>query len=152
MRRIAATCRELRRVENFFIILRREAAIGMSNEELTISIQSGDDTLFPQLWEQTRRFIYQAANRYYIRYEGRCIACGLTIEDLQQEAYFALMDAVRAWTPESGYKLLTYLNYPLKNCFNGLCGLRVRKRDALDRCSSLDAPVGDDDSTFTLAT
>jgi len=117
----------------------------MTNEELAQAIQQGEQ-LFPQLWEQTKLFIYRAANSYFRRMESRCTASGVTVEDLCQEGYLALVDAVRAYDGE--YKLLTYLKYPLLNHFNALVGYRTRRRDGLNNCASLDDTLpGTDDLT-----
>ena len=122
----------------------------MTNEELAARIKSGDKTAIAPLWEGLRRLVYLYANRYYSAMYEQCAACGVTIEDLTQEGYFALLDAVNAWTVDSGYKVATFLRLHVKNRFNALCGIRG-KRDPLDRSASLDAPLGDDGDGYTLS-
>ena len=119
----------------------------MTNEELAQAIQQGEQ-LFPQLWEQTRLFIFQAANSYFRRLEARCTASGVTVEDLCQEGYLALVDAVTAYDGE--YKLLTWLKYPLLNHFNALVGYRQRNMAPLNRAQSLDAELPGTEG-FTIA-
>lgn len=76
----------------------------MTNEELVIKIQAGIDIPenMLQLWEQTRNFIHTVARHYQ----------GLAdLEDLEQEGYLALYDAVDRYCPEQEYKFLTYAKY-----------------------------------------
>lgn len=79
----------------------------MSNEELVARIKAGVDTAdnMLQLWEQTKRFIHVLAKRYQSKAE---------IEDLEQEGYLALYDAVDGYKPEKGTKFLTYAEYWIK--------------------------------------
>ncbi|MCD7824896.1 MAG: sigma-70 family RNA polymerase sigma factor, partial [Clostridiaceae bacterium] len=77
----------------------------MSNEEIVCRIQSGGDPegeLMTQLWEQNRAFVIKLARRYR----------GLAEEDdLVQEAFFGLLQAVRHWDPENGVLFLSYAGY-----------------------------------------
>jgi len=114
----------------------------MINEELAILIQSGLEDLLPALWEQCRRLISKYAWVFYGLHNGQCASCGVTIDDLTQEGYFAMLQAVKAFEPERGYKFLTYIKYPLQTHFNALIGLRTRQVQPLNVCRSLDMPIG----------
>lgn len=121
-----------------------------TNEELAIAIKGGDCGAVPILWEQVKRLIYQQANRYLANNAAACAGAGVCIEDLEQAGFLALLAAVKAWTPESGYKLLAYLTLPLKTEYAALLGTRTQKRNALNQATSLDAEIqGTED--FTLA-
>ena len=122
----------------------------MTNEQLAQRIKDGDTSAITPLWEGLRLLLYRYANRYIALMRERCAACGVTVDDLIQESYFAMLDAVDAWTPDSGYKVTAYLKFPLKNRFNAMCNIRGARRDALNQCSSLDAPLSDDTDDFTL--
>ena len=76
----------------------------MTNEELVIKIKAGDDVAnnMLQLWQQCRRYIYMIA----LKYQGTA-----DIEDLEQEGYLSLYDAVEGFQPERGYKFLTYADF-----------------------------------------
>lgn len=89
----------------------------MTNEELVVRVQTGDDVLgnMLQLWEQTKAFIHTVA----LRYQGLADP-----EDLEQEGYLALYDAVDGYSPEKGYKFLTYAEY----------WIRRRIRRYIDNC------------------
>ena len=70
-----------------------------------------------------------------------------------QTAFFAMLDAVHAYDPASGYKLTAFLKYPLQNRFNVLLGLRTvkAKKDPLNGCVSLDEPIGGESGDITRA-
>lgn len=89
----------------------------MASEELVARIQAGDDVPgnMLKLWEQTRAFIHTAA----LRYQGLA-----DLEDLEQEGYIALYDAVDGYSPEKGCKFLTYAEY----------WIRRRMRRYIDDC------------------
>lgn len=122
----------------------------MTNEEIAVQIQSGRDDLMSQLWEQNTRFFKSRAGQIYHSCREMCDSAGVEYDDIFQSCYFALSDAVAAFDIASGYKLLTYTNYPLKTQINALCGTQSSKRDALNKCKSLDEAIGDDDSDSSL--
>ena len=114
----------------------------MTNEELATEIKQGSIDLLPELWEQIKLFIYKYCNRYFTLYGGSCTKAGADVDDLIQEGYFALLDAVQAYKPESGYKFITFMSYPLKNHLNTIIGIRTAsgKNSALNNSMSLDKP------------
>ena len=79
----------------------------MTNEQLVIHIKAGEDVSgnMAQLWEQTRRFIHTIAARYQGQAE---------IEDLEQEGYLALCDAVDGYNPAAGF--LTHQHIQTGRC------------------------------------
>lgn len=100
----------------------------MTNEELVIKIKTGDNSLMPTLWEQVERFTKQQAANYFYKHSSRCAAMGVELEDLYQEAYLAIYNAVNAYNPDKGVKFLTYANYHLLKQFN-----RAIKIERIDR-------------------
>lgn len=119
----------------------------MTNEELAVLIQQGDNGLLPQLWEQVRKFVAMMAKRHYEKFENKH---GCELDDLIQSGYFGLIEAVRYYKPERGFKFLTYLDLTLKTAFNETLGVRRYKRDWLNYAASLDMPVGEDDDISLL--
>lgn len=119
----------------------------MTNEELARQIQQGERGLILSLWEQVRRFALQQARRW--AYLGRG---GVTMEDLEQAAFLALLDALEGWKSAEG-QFLTWYGLRLKSVFAEATGQRTQRdrKDPLDRALSLEAPVGDEDDTLTLA-
>mgnify|MGYP003763837339 CR=1 FL=1 len=111
----------------------------LTNEELALKIQQGDDGLLPELWEQVRKFIVLKANSFYQCYSKNP---RFEIDDLIQSAYFAVLYAVKSYDPSRGFKFITYLNFPIKTAFAEVAGMKTSKRDALMNAISLDAPAG----------
>lgn len=111
----------------------------LTNEELALKIQQGDDGLLPELWEQVRKFIVLKANSFYQCYSKNP---RFEVDDLIQSAYFAVLYAVKSYDPSRGFKFISYLNFPIKTAFAEVAGMRTSKRDALMNAISLDAPAG----------
>lgn len=115
----------------------------MSNEELAVLIQRGDQGKCPELWAQVERFVSMKAGRTARTLDGYG---GVTAEDLYQAGYFALLAAVEAFDPDKGYKFTSYLGISLKTAFAEAAGYRSKKRDTLNYAVDLDSPVpGTDD-------
>lgn len=122
----------------------------MTNEEWAMEIQAGRAG-YGELWEQVRRFIRLQAYKYQTLHAGLCERARIELDDLLQCGFLALRDAVEAYDPERGYKLPTYIRYPLQNRFHDAAGIRGnRKRDPLNLAVRLDAPIGDEDGDATL--
>lgn len=75
-----------------------------TNEELVVRIKAGIDMAdnMLSLWQQNKRYIRCVAKKY-ARYAD--------IEDLEQEGYLALYDAIDGYSSEKGTKFLTYASY-----------------------------------------
>lgn len=82
----------------------------MENEELVQQIQAGINPTenMEQLYLQNRSFIYQQAKKY---------AAYVDIDDLMQEAYFGLHEAVKRYKPDKEAKFITYLSFWLQGAF-----------------------------------
>lgn len=80
----------------------------MTNEELAVRIKAGLDVTenMLDLWQQNKRFIYKIAKKYSGHAE---------LEDLEQEGYLALYDAVDGFDPSKGVRFLTYASYWISN-------------------------------------
>lgn len=115
----------------------------MTNEQLAELIQDGQKEYIYPLWLNLRPLIMKLSNRCYTFYSTAFEKAGITLEDIEQEAFFALLEAVKAYRPKDGYKLSTYLTYQLKKTFNTLAGFRTVKR--LNEAVSLEAPTGGGD-------
>ena len=121
----------------------------MTNEELARRIQHGERDLLLQLWEQVRRYAHDRAYKWFRATNGRG---GQTVQDLEQEAFLALLEALEGWSEEAG-PFLPWYSLRLKAAFTAATGQRT-KRDQLDplqNCISLDAPLTDrEGDPFTL--
>lgn len=82
----------------------------MENEELVQQIQAGINVTenMEQLYLQNRSFIYLQAKKY---------SAYADIDDLMQEAYFGLYEAVERYKPDKEAKFLTYLEFRLQRAF-----------------------------------
>ena len=121
----------------------------MTNEELARRIQQGERDLLLQLWEQVRRYAHDRAYKWFRATNGRG---GQTVQDLEQEAFLALLETLEGWSEEAG-PFLPWYSLRLKAAFTAATGQRT-KRDQLDplqNCISLDAPLTDrEGDPFTL--
>ncbi len=118
----------------------------MTNEELAVAVAQGQDELQLQLWEQIEDFVRMRAHRAFVLCGGRG---GVTIEDLIQQGYIAMRQAVTTYNAEQS-AFLTYFDLWLRSAFAEACDYRTAKRDPLNSAFSLDAPVdGGEDETST---
>ena len=132
----------------------------MTNEQLAELIgQGGNEELLPLLWEKMRKLYIQWSGKYYTAHKNRCDLCGVSADDLRQEAYLSMLEAVKAYnsrTDEHKDSLFTsYCFYPFKNHAAELIGVRTQggRNEPLNRThSSLDEPLdyGDGDTSATI--
>lgn len=120
----------------------------MSNEELAVMIQNGNNSLMLQLWEGVYGLVKHFAYRYITALEGRR---GLVLDDLMQAGYLALVDAVASYKPEEA-AFSTWLVIYLRREFNEAAGLygERKKNEPLEAALSLDKPLLDGED-ITLA-
>ena len=121
----------------------------MTNEELAQQIQQGERELILQLWEQVRRYAHDRAYKWHRATGGRG---GVTLDDLEQEAFIALLEALEGWDEKAG-KFLTWYDLRLKSAFTAATAQRTQRdrQDPLQDCLSLDAPLTDrEGDPFTL--
>ena len=122
----------------------------MTNEILAIRIKYGENEYSAQLWEQVKNFICKACNLFYSRFQNYCIRACVTREDLYQEGFLALMDAVNAYNPAKGYSLLAYISYPLRTRLNQLVGFRTAEGRNYLNTQSLDKTPSENDENLRL--
>lgn len=120
----------------------------MTNEELAIRIQQGEEYLYSELWNNVVGFIQLMAKH---RYSAMRNDYGTIIEaeDFAQSGYIALVEAVKYYKPDGEYKFLAYLSNCLKNAFAEVGGYRKRKKDPIMCAVSLDEPILDDENETT---
>ena len=104
----------------------------MTNEELVTAIRAGDNVTgnMALLYQQNEGFISKLALKYsgYAEYD-----------DLMQEAYFGLCDAVWHYDPVVGVKFLTYAGHWLKQAMHrytqneGVIGISEGKRQQVKK-------------------
>jgi len=125
----------------------------MTNEELAERIKAGEIALMADLWENCRKLLLLIMNRELTdEKRERMERCGSTVEDLEQELYFAFCTAVKYYDPAAGYKFNTYLKRPVLDKIRELTKTRIRHGDALDSSVSFDQPIeeGSDESMWAF--
>ena len=97
----------------------------MTNEQLVARIQAGEDTAdnMLRLWRQNEGFIAKMAKRYQGYAE---------LDDLKQEGYIGLCEAVRQYDPEQGASFNSYAAFWIR---------QAMKRYIDNCCSVIRIPV-----------
>ena len=101
-----------------------------TNEALAAQAKAGDREALAALWEQNRGLLRVMFNRLAAAYRERMDAAGVTLEDLEQEGYFAVAKAAKLYDPSAGTKFATFLFYPVKTAFFLCCGPAYRAPEA----------------------
>ena len=68
----------------------------MTNEELAVPMRAGERGRITELWARVRRFALWRARRW------AAFGRGVTVDDLEQEAFIALLDALERWREADG--------------------------------------------------
>lgn len=115
----------------------------MVNEELAVRAREGDRDALGQLWENVHWLCFKIGIRYLELYEQR----GMDRDDLMQDLFLAMCQAVEAYKAEKETKFTAYLNYPIqKRCLRDVLKVwdgkfhEVQTRD-------IDAPIAGDTET-----
>ena len=100
-----------------------------TNAALAALAAAGNSFALGQLWEINQGFLHRLFWQWYSKNKTTADAHGLTLEDFDQEAFFAVQAAAQAYDPEKGRQVRISAN-------------------PLDDCTSFDAPLdaGDDGS------
>lgn len=123
----------------------------MTNEAIAKLIQEGNnDELIPLLWDKVKNLLYANARKFYAKYEPRFKACDVELQDIKQECYFVMLQAVKGYKSEQGHKFNSYLKYPLISAIYALLGNRTSKIEPLNICDSLDKEIQLEGDIFTL--
>ncbi|MDL2287292.1 sigma-70 family RNA polymerase sigma factor [Eubacteriales bacterium OttesenSCG-928-G02] len=125
--------------------------MSMTNEEIVLKIQEGDKSLHTLLWDKVYKLLYMRANGFYRANSELCARAGVDDNDLKQECYTALLEAVDDYKPEKEYLFNTYLKLHCLNVFRAACGIRTVKKLPLNAYKSLDENIGTGENEYTLA-
>ncbi|MGN0612617.1 MAG: sigma-70 family RNA polymerase sigma factor [Porcipelethomonas sp.] len=121
----------------------------MTNELIAECIKNGSkNELIPVLWERVRPLMYMKSDRIYRIKRNDFSAVGVEAWDIKQECYFAFLEALKAYKPESELKFVSYLEYPFRKVISDLLGHRLSKKgnDPLNSAVSLEKPSARDES------
>ena len=120
----------------------------MTNEELAARVKAGDKEAAALLWEQNRGLCSLLGWRLYSTYRERAEAAGVTMEDVQQISFPAILTAAKSYDPQEGTKFSTYFPYHFRREFRALIGMQTERsrKEPLCRAGSLDAPIDAEDT------
>lgn len=112
-------------------------------DALAVRAKAGTEADLLELWEKIRPLACWFANRWQRAWRGRG---GVTVEDLEQSAAVALLQAVQGYDPAAG-SFTGYYSTIIVREFAEASGLRTPKqaRDPLHDAASLDAPLSSEE-------
>lgn len=133
-----------------------------TNAALAALAASGNSFALGQLWEINKSLLHSLFWQWYNKNKSVTDSAGLTMEDFDQEAFFAVQAAAKAYDPEKG-SFTTLLSYYVQSQINRAVlgehscieitkeGKRVRKSaNLLNSCTSLDVHLDIDDENTTV--
>ena len=133
-----------------------------TNAALAALAAAGNNYALGQLWDINKGLIRRLYWQWYSTHAATAAAHGLTVDDLDQEGYFAVQYAVQTYTPEKG-AFTTWLTVAVKRQIvqalsNGHRHsvtdadgkTRQTSADPLNHCTSLDTPLDDEEGGATL--
>ena len=117
----------------------------MSNEELAIAIQQGEEGRTLELWEQVNGLVKRKAMQIMTALQLSGNPRGVEFDDLYQTGYLAMVAAVETYSPERG-AFSTWFMFHLKTAFAEATGYRTKngRCEPLNTAASLDRPVQPD--------
>ena len=128
-----------------------------TNAALAALAATGNDFALGQLWEVNKGFLHQMFWKWYDKNKSVADCHGITLEDFDQEAFFAVQAAAQAYDPGKG-SFTTLLGYCVQTQITRvLCGEHSRRITAddgrqvqvsanpLNSCTSLDVHLDSDD-------
>lgn len=134
-----------------------------TNAALAALAAAGNSFALGQLWEINKGLLHRWFWQWYSKNKAVADEHGLTLEDFDQEGFFAVQAAAKAYDPEKG-SFATLLGYYVQSQINkAVCGEHSRlvtiedgkpvrlSANPLNTCTSLDVPVGEDGSGTVLA-
>lgn len=134
-----------------------------TNAALAALAAAGNSFALGQLWEINKGLLHRWFWQWYSKNKAVADEHGITLEDFDQEGFFAVQAAAKAYDPEKG-SFATLLGYYVQSQINkAVCGEHSRlvttedgkqvrlSANPLNACVSLDVPVGEDGSGTVLA-
>lgn len=128
-----------------------------TNAALAALAAAGNSFALGQLWEVNKGLLHRLFWQWYDKNKPITDAAGLTLEDFDQEAIFAVQAAAKAYDPEKG-SFTTLLGYYVQNRIKKVvCGEHGRlittedgrevriSANPLNECSSLDVRLDESD-------
>lgn len=128
-----------------------------TNAALAALAAAGNSFALGQLWEINKGLLHQLFWKWYAKNKTVANNHGITMEDFDQEAFFAVQNAAQTYDPAKG-SFSTHLSYHVQHQIRRtLCGGHTRlitdqdgrkvqvSANPLDECTSLDTPLDSED-------
>lgn len=135
-----------------------------ANAALAALAATGNRFALGQLWEINKGLLRRLFWKWYSQHQEAAEASGLTMEDLEQEGFFAVKYAAEHYEPEKGSFSTALTTAVRKRITDTLRGEHIRRvvnedgrevqvsANPLNGCMSLDTPLSaDDDGSASLA-
>lgn len=139
------------------------SSIQSKNAALAVLAAAGDHAALGQLWENNRGLLHLIFSRWYTQNNKIALAHGLTLEDLEQEGFFAVQYAAQQYDPHKGY-FSTNLKFAVQKQLHQILleghyrfiltkdNKKVKaSSNPLNYCLSLDQPYYNNTDDSTLA-
>lgn len=121
----------------------------MATNEIAAAVQCGQADVL-ELWQAVRRFAIKQGLRWLRALDGKG---GATLDDLEQCAFLAMLDALESWNIDSG-SFIGWYAYQLRTEYQTAMGVRTKrdKQDPINSALPLDEPLTDrEGDSFTIA-
>ncbi len=119
-------------------------------KDLVIKAQNGDKQAVKILWDKVKRLAYKKCLKWYNHNPNRFIRLGLTIDDLEQECYIAMVKCLERYKDDKGMTFGNYFyNYYVTKALSELAGLRNKKDKLLLDIKSIDEAI-ESEEEYTL--
>ena len=102
----------------------------MATNEIAAAVQCGQADVL-ELWQAVRRFAIKQGLRWLRALDGKG---GATLDDLEQCAFLAMLDALESWNIDSG-SFIGWYAYQLRTAYQAAMGVRTKrdKQDPINR-------------------
>lgn len=123
----------------------------MTNEELVVLIQNGDQERIPELWEGVVGFVKRQAQKYMSIHEKNGVYWALTFDDLVNSGFCVLHKAISTYEPQKS-SFVGWYKFFLQSAFNEAAGFRTKRafNDPVRTAACLDAPCHDCDDLLLV--
>lgn len=121
----------------------------MTTDEIAAAVQCGRADVL-KLWKAIRRFAIKQGLRWLRALDGKG---GSTLDDLEQCAFLAMLEALERWNIDSG-SFLNWYALQLRTAYQTAMGVRTKrdKQDPINSALPLDEPLTDrEGDSFTIA-
>ena len=116
-----------------------------NTDEIAAAVHSGSADIL-ELWQAVRRFAVKQGLRWLRALGGRG---GVTLDDLEQCAFLALLDTLKDWNGDSG-SFIGWYALRLRTAYQEAMGMRTKRdnQDPINSALPLDEPLTNREGDF----